>query len=306
MTPTPELSATTEATRLPDAIETASPTPVPATATPGPTDAPTVVTLTPSLTITFTITPTPSSTLTPTADVGGFSALVDLAGRVTVAPPDVRYGPATATALWAIGDQLAATARAAATATPAPGATLSPSGLGTLPPPPGSGGACSATPTGPLGALLASDPALAGQLGCATGSPSLVAGAVQPFERGLMIYRAPGITGQAGIIEALGNDGRFTRASDTWVSGVDPDSGGLTPPPGLVEPIRGFGKVWRNDAALATRLGWALLGEQGVTLTIQPFERGVALYVPTFNQVYLLIEEGGSAAGSWRQVTGSL
>ena len=84
-------------------------------------------------------------------------------------------------------------------------------------------------------------------------------------------------------------------------------SGGQTPPPGLVEPIRGFGKVWRNDPALASRLGWALAGEQGVTLTLQSFERGVAVYVPTLNLIYVLADDGpGAPAGSWRSVAGSL
>jgi hypothetical protein len=285
-----------------------------ATDTTGAATEPPTITVTASLTITPTLTLTPSATLTPTADVGGLSALVDLAGRVTIPPPEVRYGPATATALWAIGDQLAATARAAApTAGPTsgvaivPGATLPQTGLGTLPPPPGSGGACAGTPGGAVGGLLTADPALAAQLGCATGSPAFVAGAIQPFERGLMIYRAAAVQGQPGTIEALGNDGRFGRYADTWVSGVDPDSGGQTPPPGLVEPIRGFGKVWRNDPALAARIGWALANEQGITLTVQPFERGVAIFVPPLNLVYVLAEDGaGAPAGRWRQVSGSL
>jgi hypothetical protein len=323
VTPEPPTSAPATLTPTETTAPVRTATPAPPTNTPQATASPAFtasaapVTITPSLTITFTITPTPSETLTPTADVGGFSALVDLAGRVTIPPPDVRYGPGTATALWAIGDQLAATARANATATPpvdpaqtgvfaiVPGATLPVSGLGTLPPALGGGAPCNGTPGGALASLLTGDPALAAQLGCATGSTAMVSGAVQPFERGLMIYRASSVPGAPGAIEALSNDGRFTRSADTWVSGVDPDSGGLTPPPGLVEPIRGFGKVWRSDGALAARLGWALAGEQGVTLTVQPFERGVAIYVPSLSQIIVLSDDAGAAAGSWRQVSGS-
>lgn len=327
----PALTATSTETTAPTATGTAttapnSPTSLPATLAPSasPTASPTRTserpTLTPSLTITPTLTLTPSPTLTPTLDVGGFSALADLAGRVTVQPPDVRYGPGTATALWAMGNQLAATARAGATIAPAsapagtvvfaivPGATLPDAALGTLPPPPGSGGGvCSAAPGGALGSLLASDPALAAQLGCATTAATLVSGAVQPFERGLMIYRAAQTAGAAGTIEALSSDGRFSRYTDSWVSGIDPDSAGLIPPPGLAEPIRGFGKVWRMDGALLARLGWALGGEQGVTVTVQPFERGVAIYVPSQNLIYVLADDGsGAVTGSWRQVSGSL
>lgn len=323
-TETATATATASATFTPIAN---SPVPSATAIPPSPSATPTAVasatpeppTLTPSLTITATLTLTPSPTLTPTLDAGGFSSLADLAARVTVQPPDVRYGPATATALWAIGDQLAATARAGATAAPTaapgdggvfaivPGVPLPDPALGTLPPPPGGSiGACTVTPGGALGALLAADPALAAQLGCATTAPYTVAGAVQPFERGLMIYRAAQAPGATGTIEAISTDGRFSRYADSWVSGVDPDSGGLTPPPGLVEPIRGFGKVWRSDSSLPARLGWALMGEEGVSVTIQPFERGVAIFVPSQYQIYVLADDSaGAMAGSWRQVSGS-
>ena len=319
-TVTPSLVPTTEAAS--PSPEPASPAPadtaVPASATPLPaTNTAEPPTVTPSLTITPTITLTPSSTLTPTADVGGFSALLDLAARVTVLPPEVRYGPATATALWAIGDRIAGTARAAVTPTPTfpaqgtpvfaivPGATLPQSELGTLPPAPGGAVSCGIPPGGALGALLVSDPVLTSQLGCAIGAPVSVAGAVQPFERGAMIYRASTLPGTAGIIEALSSDGRFTRYTDTWVSGIDPDSANLAPPPGLFEPIRGFGKIWRGDGALAARLGWALSGEQGASLSVQAFERGVAIAIPAQNVFYLLVDDGtGSSSGNWRQSSG--
>jgi hypothetical protein len=230
--------------------------------------------------------------------------LVDLAARITVQPPEVRYGAGTATALWAIGDQIAATARAAQpTATDAaqPGVVV----IGTV-----AGGAsatCAALPDGAVGAFLASDPAFAAQLGCALGAALETAGAVQLFERGLMIYRASAVPGTPGTIEALSGDGRFSRYVDTWASGIDPDSGNLAPPPGLVEPIRGFGKVWRSDSGLMARLGWALAGEQGVPLVVQAFERGAAIYVPSQNTLYLLADDAaGAPAGSWRQASGGL
>lgn len=312
LTPTLSPEPPTDSPTAPPASSTATAVP--------PSETPLLPTLTPSLTITPTLTLTPSQTLTPTADAGGFSALIDLAARITVQPPDVRYGPETATALWAMGDQLAATARAGATAAPTaapattgvfaivPGAPLPNPGLGTLPPAPGgSGGGCGTTPGGALGALLAADPNLAAQLGCATSAPYIAAGAIQPFERGMMIYRAAQTPGITGTIEAISMDGRFSRHADSWVSGVDPDSGGLIPPPGLAEPIRGFGKVWRSDSALQARLGWALTGEAGVSLTVLPFERGVAIYVPSQFQIYVLADDSaGAPSGNWRQVSGSL
>ncbi|HYO87870.1 MAG TPA: hypothetical protein VER79_04435, partial [Candidatus Limnocylindrales bacterium] len=304
----------TETTPPPTDASTATPPPVETAAFTLTAIPPTAVhteppTVTPSLTITNTITPTPSETLTPTLDAGGFSALVDLAARITVQPPEVRYGPGTATALWEIGNQAAGTALAAQpTAPPAASTADGPSVIviGTVSG--GSGGvpgACTAPPAGALGALLSSDSAFSAQLGCATGAPVEIAGAFQLFERGLMIYRASSVPGAPGTIEAISNDGRFSRYADTWVSGIDPDSVGLVPPPGLVEPIRGFGKVWRGDGALPARLGWALTSEQGVPLTVQPFERGVAIYLPAQNLIYVLASDGpGAPSGSWRQVSG--
>ncbi len=312
----PTATPTTAASDTPAPTASDTPAPLPTeTPQPPPTATAAPPTVTPSLTITPTITLTPSPTLTPTLDAGGFSALVDLAARITVQPPEVRYGPATATALWLLGDQLAATALAGQpTAAPqnpgspiaiVPGEPIAQPGLGTLPPPLTGGAGCAAGSGGAVGTLLASDAALSAQLGCALGVPYSAAGAIQPFERGLMIYRPPQIAGTPGTIEALSADSRFTRYADTWVSGIDPDSAGLTPPPGLVEPIRGFGKVWRNDGALAARLGWALAGEQGITLTVQPFERGVAVFSPAHGITYLLVDDApGAASGSWRQVTG--
>lgn len=304
--------APTETPSPPPAAASATGTPV--AATPSPADTATATsaatqppTVTPSLTITMTITPTPSHTLTPTLDVGGFSALIDMAARITVQPPDVRYGPGTATALWAIGDQIAGTALASRPVATDAASLPSVIVIGTSPAngTGGIGAACATPPGGAVGVFLNSDPAFAAQLGCAIAGPTETAGAVQSFERGLMIYRASAFTGAPGTIEAISSDNRFSRYADSWISGVDPDSGNLMPPPGLIEPIRGFGKVWRSDGGLAARLGWALAGEQGLPLMVQLFERGAAIYVPAQNTTWILADDGpGASAGSWRQVNG--
>jgi len=38
---------------------------------------------------------------------------------------------------------------------------------------------------------------------------------------------------------------------------------------GLFQPVRGFGKVWREDADLRARLGWATAPEQSYDLVYQ-------------------------------------
>ena len=50
---------------------------------------------------------------------------------------------------------------------------------------------------------------------------------------------------------------RWAQYPDTFVEG-DPESDeSLVPPPGLSQPIRGFGMIWRNNPRVRERLGWA-------------------------------------------------
>ncbi|GAB4200474.1 MAG: hypothetical protein OHK0022_21570 [Roseiflexaceae bacterium] len=45
----------------------------------------------------------------------------------------------------------------------------------------------------------------------------------------------------------------------------------LTPPPGLLAPKRGFGKLWRENPDLREMLGWATAPERADKATIQEF-----------------------------------
>ncbi len=76
---------------------------------------------------------------------------------------------------------------------------------------------------------------------------------------------------------------------DTWATGQG-NNEDLTPPPGLVTPVMGFGRVWReffygrSDAGL----GFATGPELYTTATVQRFENGVALHFPDTDEVYVL------------------
>lgn len=176
--------------------------------------------------------------------------------------------------------------------------------LATIPPPLSLN--CTQTTPPSLAALLAANGSTANLLGCPVGLPYSAAAAYQPFERGEMVYlqAAPN-----GFIYALVSSlvpNRFTRYSDTFVQGVDPESGGALPPPGLLEPVRGFGKVWRGDPALQTSIGYAVAPEAGETATVQLFERGRAVYLPSRAAVYLLVDDVPSTqTGTWVRVAGS-
>lgn len=86
-----------------------------------------------------------------------------------------------------------------------------------------------------------------------------VALSVSRFERGHMIWRQDTRT-----IYAAYDDGTWRGFPDTFGPG-DPDVTGLTPPPGRLEPTRGFGKVWRQNPDVQTKIGWMMVPEQGLT-----------------------------------------
>lgn len=160
-----------------------------------------------------------------------------------------------------------------------------------------SAGGCANPPSGIFGAVYQSDPNLAAALGCPIApAPSSVASAYQPFQNGVMIWVASlGVLPQ-GVIYALYNNGTYQRFNDTWREGVDPVSSGAQPPPGLVEPVRGFGKVWRENGGVRDGLGWGTAGEAGGSAQVLAFERGEMINVSQAGQTYIFI---AGAPGTW-------
>jgi len=293
-----ELPPTNTDTPIPTFTETPTSTftpPPTLTETPLPT-----VTLTPSLTITNTITRTPTSTFTATVELSGMGSLAELAGRTTILPPEQLYNAPTLTALGLAQQTQIAGRGIIVTYAPAfgtPGMIGVP-GFATVVP---TSVICTIPPPAALSSLLATDPVLQSQIGCPLGiAPTQTGSAAQLFERGMMVY----IGGNPGMIYSLSNDGTFRRFNDTFAAGVDPDSGGETPPTGYLEPVRGFGKVWRTNLDVRAALGWAIISEQGDTATMLMFERGRAIYLPQRSQIVLLIEDFGGMSGRWRAVGG--
>ncbi len=256
-------------------------------------------TFTPSQTITDTITPTPSPTFTASPELDGLGMLALLSQRATVLPPNLRYNPPTLTAVAFAAQTLIAAQNAPTEPDNGPTPLVGTLELATLPPPITT--TCSTTPPAGLAGSFASDPTLAQSIGCPQGSSFSTTTAVEGFEHGSMIY----VQGSPNEIYVLTLDNRFERFDDTWVQGVDPETTGLTPPAGLLEPKRGFGKVWRNHLEVRGSLGWAIDSEQGSSATMQVFDHGRALFLPQRGQTYLLIDDPGGTTGSWRTLAAS-
>lgn len=245
--------------------------PATATATAPATESPTL-TVTPSITITdtptrtATTTPTITETPLPTSDTEGINALIQLALRATVLP----------TAILPSQPILPPTA-------------------------PVSTGPCPVQPPGGFGVAFISDASLQGQIGCPIGAIMTMSSAAQNYERGQMFW----VAGPPGSIYSLGGGGRYQRYDDTFNPSVDPERGGETPPAGLIEPVRGFGKIWRSFPDVRAGLGWATTGESGGTATVQLFDRGQMIALAQSGQIVVLIYDvGNPSAGSWRVING--
>jgi hypothetical protein len=99
-----------------------------------------------------------------------------------------------------------------------------------------------------------------------------VPAAYEPFEGGYMVWR-----GDTREIYVLYDDGRYKTYyeiyQDTWNEG-EPINIEETPPPGLLAPVRGFGKLWASQPGVRDILGWATTEEIGYTMLIETVRVG--------------------------------
>ncbi|MFW5749092.1 MAG: hypothetical protein ACOCYT_05710 [Chloroflexota bacterium] len=265
----------------------------------GDADAPAV-----ALPATWTSTPTPSATatasITPTISVTPSSTITDTPSPTLTATPSPTLEPAAINSLV----QLALSATVlpqtffAGQATPTPG-------LVPLPDQPTAAGTtrCQYPPAGRFAQTVAINPGVYDRIGCPVGAPPTITNrgaAFQSFERGTMIW----LNDPTPAIYVLFNDGRFQRYQDTYNPSVDPDSGGETPPPGLLEPVRGFGKVWRTIPGVRDSLGWALQPETGDRAALQEFTQGRLLFLPLRGDVLELDHDIDPTGGRWISLPG--
>jgi hypothetical protein len=79
----------------------------------------------------------------------------------------------------------------------------------------------------------------------------------QRYQGGAMLYLAE-MRQIWVMIETPGKrGGPYYRFEDLFVDGDVESIEGLTVPPGLLQPHRGFGRIWREQPGLRSQLGWA-------------------------------------------------
>lgn len=119
--------------------------------------------------------------------------------------------------------------------------------------------------------------AWASEIGCPEDEEKVIWCAWQEFEHGYMLWRID--TGKIYVLDGV-YKGTWQEYDDPWEEGkypidLDPD---IIPPPGLAQPKRGFGLVWREQlGGPKSDIGWALMEEEGLCAIVQPFEKGVML-----------------------------
>jgi hypothetical protein len=107
-------------------------------------------------------------------------------------------------------------------------------------------------------------PALDGPPPLASGCPMeavFTNAAQQPFENGFMIWLEASRTIYVFYYPQGSSYPTYEIFIDNFEEG-DPESDpAIVPPPGLYQPVRGFGLLWRLDQSVRERLGWATAAE---------------------------------------------
>jgi hypothetical protein len=266
---------------------------LPATFTPTATltHTPTITaTGTPSVTASATITDTPSPTQTDLPTVPPqerpLTGLLEIALQATILPTNYVVPNYE-------GIEVAiASATVGSTAIPV-GTVIAP--LATV----GNAANCAYFPPAGFGIIYANNPDIASQLGCPSENPPnvlSVPSASENFQTGVMLWLN-------GEIYALYNTGSYQYFVDTFVAGTDPEFSSEVPPSGLLTPVRGFLKVWSQNAAVRANLGWATSNESGSQASVLYFQNGVMVSLPASGVVWVLI--GGRGNGTWRTLVGS-
>src|SRR5919108_449351 len=135
---------------------------------------------------------------------------------------------------------------------------------------------CQVTPVRGFGEIWSDHPEAFALLDCPSYPPQEQATqtVLQRFERGWMVWARTPATAPPQVYALFEDNQTFAAFPDTWTPD-QPAAGGFDPPPGLYEPERGFGKVWREGtgAKVRERLGWATEPERGGQGAWQAFRR---------------------------------
>jgi len=132
---------------------------------------------------------------------------------------------------------------------------------------------CTITPKFGFGRVWNTYSAVRSGLGCPLADEFSTTAAEEIFIGGYMFWTSVGPR-----VYVLYNNGTWQSFADTWAPPQPESDPSIVPPWGYYQPVRGFGKVWRENPGVRSGLSWATEPERGLTLSWQNFERGAMLW----------------------------
>lgn len=151
---------------------------------------------------------------------------------------------------------------------------------------------CDTSSATPFQAIWASNGMAQQLLRCPLGEPQDVAVVYQVYQHGYMFWRESDqsifVLSESAIRQGQPTD-TWWRVLDTFREGELESDPALTPPNGLLQPVRGFGKVWRENAFIREALGWATSQERYYTSQWQFFEEGWMITGPDGHPVFVML-----------------
>jgi hypothetical protein len=131
--------------------------------------------------------------------------------------------------------------------------------------------------------------------------------AEQVFENGRMFWVAP-IQQIWVLVVERDAGGAWTVYSDTFREGEPETDQSIVPPTPFLQPMRGFGKLWRENPDVRDALGWAVTPEFGYVSNYEYHPGGEVVegeYVagPGYHILFSLYEEAfrfNESNGTWQ------
>ncbi len=114
----------------------------------------------------------------------------------------------------------------------------------------------------------------------------------QDFEGGRVYRYAPDpayTADQRGTVFVIYNDGEWLTFPDTWDASQPSSDPGIVPPAERFQPVESIGKVWRDNADVRNRLGWAYEVQSSFSGRIQDYSKKSS---PTGDLHFSFIDHG--------------
>lgn len=211
-----------------------------------------------------------------TSTLEGSSPLPSLQPSATLEPPPTETGEAVESPVVATDSPPPATEPVGTPSATVEPPTPTPSPTLTLPPTPTPSPTCAFPAQGAFAILWQT---YQPQLGCPlTQTPKAIQDAEQLFENGHMFWRQD--NDSAYVVYEQGSlSGSYQVFTGMWSEGDPEYSCVASPPPGKIQPKRGFGATWCQLGGPSAAIGWGLAEEVGFgpgngDPLVQDFEQG--------------------------------